>query len=199
MGPIKYGRGELATCGCELFIAGVPFLVASRKISTTLGRNPGQSPRKSLANPLSSVSLTPMRITTPHRIAWSTAFLVALLSLPALRAQSSPPVDPKSVPVIDGGIGPCSADFTITDATGAAVYDAKIRVHIAYGFLYLRKLDLEVGTNADGKARFTGLPDRTKQGLFFRASEGGRDGSAFVDRAKTCKADLTIPLEKKSQ
>ena len=101
--------------------------------------------------------------------------------------------------MIDGAIGPCSADFTVTDNPARPVYAANISVHIAYGFMYLRKLDLEVGTNANGKARFTGLPDRTKQGLFFRASEGGREGSAFVDPAKTCKADLTITLQKKPQ
>jgi hypothetical protein len=123
---------------------------------------------------------------------------LALFSLSALQAQT-PPVDPKTVPVIDGGIGPCSAEFTVTDTAQAPVYAAKISVHIAYGFMYLHKLDLEVGTNASGKARFTGLPDRTKQGLFFRASEGGREGSAFIDPAKTCKAELTIELEKKTQ
>ena len=106
---------------------------------------------------------------------------------------------PKIGPMIDGGIGPCSADFTITDATGAPVYNAKVRIHIAYRFLNAHKLDLEVGTNSDGKARFTGLPEKTKQGLFFHASEGSREGSAFDDPAKTCKASLTIALEKKSQ
>src|SRR5271169_6291769 len=78
-------------------------------------------------------------------------------------AATSP--DPKAVPVIDGGIGPCSADFTITDNAGAPIYAAKIDVHIAYGFMYLRKLDLEVSTNVEGKARFTGIPDRLKRGL----------------------------------
>ena len=63
----------------------------------------------------------------------------------------------------------------------------------------LHKLDLEVGTNAAGKARVTGLPDRTKQGLFFRASQGDNQGSAFDDPAKTCKTDFAITLEKKSQ
>jgi hypothetical protein len=138
-------------------------------------------------------------MTVRRRIVLSTAFLLAALSLPALPAQNTPAPDPKAVPVIDGGIGPCSADFTITDAAGAPVYAANIKVHIAYGFMYLRQLDLEVGTNASGKASFTGLPDRTKQGLFFRASEGGREGSAFDDSAKTCKANLTIALEKKPQ
>ncbi len=134
-----------------------------------------------------------------HRITLSTTLALSLFPLPALQAQTTAPVDPKTIPVIDGGIGPCSADFTVTDATTAPVYNAKIQVHIAYGFMYLHKLDLEVGTSASGKARFTGLPDRTKQGLFFRASENSREGSAFVDPAKTCKADLTITLEKKPQ
>jgi len=105
--------------------------------------------------------------------------------------------DPHSVPVIDGGIGPCSADFTITDADNKPVYAAKIKVHIAYGFMYARKLDLEVGTNADGKARFTGLPDRVKRGLFFEASEGDRVGNAFQDPGATCQAKLEITLRRK--
>jgi hypothetical protein len=123
--------------------------------------------------------------------------LLTMLALPALQAQSTALVDPKTVPVIDGGIGPCSADFTVTDSKGAPVYAATIRVHIAYGFLSAHKLDLEVGTNAGGKARFTGLPTKTKQGLFFQASEGNREGSAFDDPAKTCKAEFVVMLEEK--
>jgi hypothetical protein len=138
-----------------------------------------------------------MRLTKP-KITLSTALLLAALAIPAFQAQSTQP-DPKTIPVIDGGIGPCSADFTVTDTARAPVYAANITVHIAYGFMYLHKLDLEVGTNASGQARFTGLPDRTKRGLFFRASEGGREGSAFVDPAQTCKAQLAIALEKKPQ
>lgn len=137
-----------------------------------------------------------MRTIPRNRFALSSTVLLAMLSF-SLQAQTS--ADPKSVPVIDGGIGPCSADFTITDATGAPVYAATIRVHIAYRFLNAHKLDLEVGTNSAGKARFTGLPEKTKQGLFFHASEGDREGSAFDDPAKTCKAELTIALERKSQ
>jgi hypothetical protein len=137
-----------------------------------------------------------MPIATRHKVALSKVFLLALLSVPTLQSQNASPPDPKTVPVIDGGIGPCSADFTVTDAAGAPVYDAKVRVHIAYRFMSFHKLDLEVGTNAAGKARFTGLPDKTKQGLLFHASEGSREGSAFDDPAKTCKADLTVVLEK---
>lgn len=105
--------------------------------------------------------------------------------------------DPKSVPAIDGGIGACSVDFLVTDPNGSPVYDATIKVHIAYGFMYWRKLDLQVGTNADGKARFTGLPDRTKKGLFFEASAGDRTAEAFDDPATTCKNQFTVALRQK--
>lgn len=102
--------------------------------------------------------------------------------------------DPHSTPTLDGGIGPCSADFTITDKTGAPVYNAMVSVHIAYGTWSIRKLDLQVNTNVDGKARLTGLPDRIKHGIIFHASEGTRSGQAFDDPANTCKAQFTIAL-----
>jgi len=130
-------------------------------------------------------------------LALSVMLLSAALSIPASSQTTSREPDPKSVPVVDGGIGACSADFTVTDAAGAPVYAAKIKVHIAYGFMYARKLDLEVGTNVDGKARFTGLPDRVKHGLFFEASEGDRTAEAFDEPATTCKAQFTVALRKK--
>ena len=105
----------------------------------------------------------------------------------------------KVVPVIDGGIGPCMADLTITDSAGAPVYAAKVKVHIAYGFMSARKLDLEVGTNVDGRARFIGLPDRVKRGFYFQASEGDRSGQAFDDPSNTCKTAFTIQLQKNKQ
>jgi hypothetical protein len=120
------------------------------------------------------------------------AFTVAL---PAVAL----PVDSKTVAVVDAGLGSCTADFTVTDDASVPVYAANIRVRITYGFMNLHKFDLQVGTNADGRARFEGLPGSPKQGLFFRASEGGREGSAFDDPAKTCKAQFTIVLRKKSQ
>jgi hypothetical protein len=123
----------------------------------------------------------------------SLILLTLALSLTAL--PQTP--DPKSVPVVDGAIGSCSYDFTVTDPAGAPVYAAKIKVHIAYGFMYARKLDLEVGTNIDGKARFTGLPERTKRGLFFEASEADRTATAFVDPAITCKSQFAVTLRQK--
>lgn len=125
-----------------------------------------------------------------------TAVVILILATTLCSAQSSSQPDPKAVPVIDGGLGPCSAEFTVTDSAGAPVYDAKIRVHIAYRFMSLHKLDLEVGTNADGKARVTGLPDRIKHGLYFHTSQGDRTVETFDDPANTCKAQFTLVLGK---
>jgi hypothetical protein len=112
-------------------------------------------------------------------------------------AQPDPKAVPAPVPAIDGGIGTCSADFIVNDPDGKPVYAATIKVHIEYGFMYLRKLDLQVGTNADGKARVTGFPDRVKHGLFFEASEGDRTAEAFDDPSTNCKNQFTVVLRKK--
>ncbi|MFY9743034.1 MAG: hypothetical protein WA252_11970 [Candidatus Sulfotelmatobacter sp.] len=122
------------------------------------------------------------------------SFIAAVAQSGSTAAQKA---EANAVPVIDGGIGSCTADFTITDNTGAPVYDATIKVHISYGVFH--KLDLQVGTNSNGKARFTGLPEKTKQGLFFQASKADRTGSAFDDTAKTCNGQFTVALEKNSQ
>jgi len=87
----------------------------------------------------------------------------------------------------------------ITDTENKPVYNAKVSTRVTYGFMNSHKLDLEVGTNVDGRARFTGLPANLKRGgLFFQASEGDRSGNAFDDPSKTCKAQFTIALRKTS-
>ncbi len=131
--------------------------------------------------------------------ALSTALILLTLSLLIQPVHAAPAADPKTVAEVDAGLGPCTADFIITDEDGKPVYAANIRVHITYGFMNLHKFDLQVGTNADGKARFIGLPETSKQGFFFRASEGDREGSAFDNPAKTCKTQFTIALRKKPQ
>jgi hypothetical protein len=113
------------------------------------------------------------------------AIFVLVGGLRPARAQQAP--DPHEVPVMDGEAGPCSVGFTVTDAKGAPIYDARIRVHMAYGFMGVKRLDLEAATNVDGKTQFKGLPEKVKGGtLIFRASQGKRDGSAIYDPAKNC-------------
>jgi hypothetical protein len=126
-----------------------------------------------------------------------TAALTLFTLLLALSPLSAQTPDPHSIPAVDGALGSCSADFTINDTAGKPVYAAQITVRVAYG--HFHKLDLEVGTNVDGKARFSGLPTSVKRGLFFEASEGDRTGNAFDDPSKTCNAQFTVVLRKPPQ
>lgn len=148
-----------------------------------------------------------MPIPTRFRFVLPALLAIAMFSFAVQSHAATPPIaqqtdqkpDPKSVAEVDAGLGSCTADFVINDDAGKPVYAANIRVHIAYGFMGFHKLDLTVGTNADGKARFVGLPESSKLGLFFRASDGSREGSAFDDPSKTCKTQFTIVLRKSPQ
>ena len=111
--------------------------------------------------------------------------LVLVAGFTAAFGQQAP--DPHQVPVMDGEAGPCSVAFTVTDDKGAPVYDARIRVHIEYGFAGVRRLDLEAATNVDGKTQFKGLPEKVKGKILnFLASQSKRQGSATYDPEKNC-------------
>lgn len=112
---------------------------------------------------------------------------ILLFATALVSAQSRQPPDPHQVPVMDGGAGPCSVSFTVTDPKGAPVYDARIKVHIEYGFGGFHRLDLEAATNVDGKTQFKGLPKKVKGGiLYFRAAKGELEGSATYDPQQNC-------------
>jgi hypothetical protein len=126
-----------------------------------------------------------------------TLLLLALFfCLTEVMVQAAP-VSPDTVATVDAGLGSCTADLIIHDEAGKPVYGANVRVHIAYGFAGLHKFDLQAGTNADGKARFIGLPEHPKQGLFFHATEGDRQGDAFDNPETKCKAEFVVVLRKR--
>ena len=72
------------------------------------------------------------------------------------------------IPVLKADAGPCAADFVVRDSSGKGVYDAKVAIQIQYGFMGLRKLDLTVGTNWEGKARIEGLPEKIRKTAEFK-------------------------------
>jgi len=98
------------------------------------------------------------------------------------------------VPVVDGGIGTCRADFTVKDEAGKPIYDAKIKVTLRWGFFNKRKLDLEIGTNGDGKARVIGLPDSPKKPLEFQIKSGTITKSIEDDPSANCTAIYEVTL-----
>jgi len=125
----------------------------------------------------------------PRLPVFTTALLLAA-SVASGQAQQTP--DPHQVPVMDGEAGPCSIAFTVTDVKGIPQYDARIRVHIEYGFAGVRRLDLEAATNIDGKTQFKGLPQKVKGGtLTFTASKDKLNGIATYDPAKNCSGQTS--------
>ena len=115
----------------------------------------------------------------------------------SLFGQTSPKSEPQPVPVMDGGAGPCSLELTVNGPDGKPVYAAKVNVHIAYGFGGFHRLDLEAGTNSDGKVKFTGLPARVhRPPLEFDASKDDLKGAATYDPSAECQGKHDISLSK---
>jgi len=105
--------------------------------------------------------------------------------------------NPADVPSVSGGMGPCTADFTVVDASNKPIFDAKIHVKVKYGFMSKRDTDLEVGTNSDGKARMEGLPEKLKKPpMEFTIRSGDATKSVTNDPAADCHPTFAVTLGK---
>ena len=123
---------------------------------------------------------------------WMLASL--LLCAAGARSVAGNPVD---VPTISGGMGPCTAEFTVVDASHKPIYDAKIHLKVKYGFMSKRDTDLEVGTNSDGRARMEGLPEKLKKPpLEFNIRSGDATKLVTSDPAADCHPSFTVTLGK---
>jgi hypothetical protein len=118
---------------------------------------------------------------------------------PAAQAQQpAQPQQPDDIPATDAQSGPCSIELTVLGTDARPVYAARIDYHAAYGFMGTHKLDMAVYTNAQGKAKFTGIPAKVKKPpIEFRASKDDLFGVATVDPAAECQAKHDIVMDKK--
>jgi hypothetical protein len=129
------------------------------------------------------------KVAQPFPFLWAIVF--SALCVP-LMASNTP-----EVPVVDGGLGSCRADFTVKDEAGKPIYNAKIDVTLKSGGLFSRrKTELEVGTNSDGKASVIGLPNLPKRPLEFQIKSGTVSKTVTDDPSATCNAvyDVTLSL-----
>jgi hypothetical protein len=128
---------------------------------------------------------------------FSILVLSATLLIAAQTQQPAQTPSSEDVPVTDGASGGCTIDFNVTDSEGKPVYAARIDVHLAYGFAGAHKLDMGVYTNAQGKARFTGIPLKVrKPPIEFRAKKGDLIGLATMDPMVDCHAKHDVVLAK---
>jgi hypothetical protein len=100
----------------------------------------------------------------------------------------------EGIPTVDGHIGSCATAFTVTDSAAKPIYNARIMVDLRYGFLGVRKMSLEVGTNSDGKARVAGLPEKPKNPLQFDIVSGAMRKKVLVDVATKCNDSVEVKL-----
>lgn len=98
------------------------------------------------------------------------------------------------VATVDAGLGACKATFTVKDGSGKPIYNSKISVLIKYGFMNLRQTDLEAYTNAEGEARFTGLPNFPKKPLIFNISSGTVSKTITDDPTSVCSGVFDVTL-----
>jgi hypothetical protein len=138
------------------------------------------------------------------KIDFSSALLLAILIagptllLTSQTQQPAQPQQPDDVPATDAQSGPCSVELTVLGADAKPVYAARIDYHAAYGFMGTHKLDMAVYTNAQGKAKFTGIPAKVKNPpVEFHAAKGDLFGMATIDPAAECQAKHDIVMDKK--
>lgn len=120
-----------------------------------------------------------------------------LAALVPLFSEAQTQSKDEQVPVIQGGAGRCSLEVTVLDADRKPVYAATVKVHVAYGFGGMRRLDLEAGTNSAGRVKFAGIPARVQRPpLEFRATKDDLEGVATFDPSTECHAIRDISIAK---
>ena len=113
-----------------------------------------------------------------------------ILALHAAVQAATPP----ELPVLNARLGGCSADFTVQNADGAPIYLALIHVRVRYGTMGIKRMDLEVGTNSEGKARIAGLPDKARP-MTYDIQKDDKKTEVDQDVAKVCQAKLDVTLK----
>jgi DNA-binding beta-propeller fold protein YncE len=96
--------------------------------------------------------------------------------------------------VINARLGNCAADFTVADASGAPVYAATVHVRIRYGFMSVKRMDLEIGTGSDGKARVEGLPEKAKP-LIYDVTKNNLKAVVEQDVSTACRGTYPVTLK----
>jgi hypothetical protein len=120
--------------------------------------------------------------------------MVFVLAIAGAFLQAPAPGTPPELPVLNAKLGACSAEFTVKNAEGAPVYLALIHVNVRYGPLNLKRIDLEVGTNSEGKAQIKGLPDKAKP-MTYDIKKEDKKTTVDQDLEKSCDGKFEVTLK----
>jgi hypothetical protein len=120
--------------------------------------------------------------------------LFAVLLVAAFLFQQSANQSKPEIPVLKAGLGTCAADFVVSDGNGKPVYQATIHARIRYGALSVKRMDVEVNTNDEGKARIEGLPSKAKP-IVYDIEKNDTKGTTQQDVTTGCLASLQVTLK----
>ncbi len=91
--------------------------------------------------------------------------------------------------------GTCSALITVTGADSKPIFDAKVSTRVHYGFLALKKIDLETYTSANGQAKIVGLPEVPKKPIYIYISKGDKLETVEFKPDVHCRATFDVQLK----
>lgn len=123
--------------------------------------------------------------------------VVGALALSLLFAAAMPASQQSTpVPQVNANLGPCTVDFTVSQKANQPLFNAEISVKIAYGFMGMKKMDLKVGTNSEGRARFVGLPEKVhRPPLEFVVRAKGMTRTVNYWPSVKCQARYSVEME----
>jgi hypothetical protein len=120
--------------------------------------------------------------------------LTAIVVLAAFLVLQAGDQSRSEVPALKAGLGTCAVDFVVKDGDGKPVYQATIHSKIRYGALSVKRMDVEVSTNDEGKARIEGLPTKAKP-IVYDIEKAGVKTTARQDVVSGCLASLQVTLK----
>ena len=126
----------------------------------------------------------------------SKSLWMAVITLVCLTGAASIAGSPSDVPSVSADVGPCSADFIVVDAGKKPIYNASIHVKVNFGFMGKRNVNLQIGTNSDGKAHIEGLPNKVKKPpLEYTIQSGELTKTVSNDPVADCHPYFSVTLK----
>jgi hypothetical protein len=119
----------------------------------------------------------------------STFLTAVFCCLLILLSGASSTATETDIPVIDAEVGPCAVTFTVTGPDNTPVYNARISVVVRHGFMGMRRLTLDVGTDTTGKALIIGLPESPRDRFEFEITNGSYHRKVIHYPSSNCVED----------
>lgn len=129
-----------------------------------------------------------------RNLSWIVGSLAVLLLLSPRPANTQSSTAATGPTVISADLGPCSALVTVTGNDAKPVYAAKVTTHIQYGFMGVKKLDLEAYTGPDGQVSINTLPETLKKPMYIYISKGDAQQMVEFKPEIQCHATFNVQL-----